>query len=123
MQADDSFERFVREEYLGEYSGLLRGGFWRTWCCDDAGAELGVQPLRFETLHETWPLLLRALRLPTTSRPAVNASPPLPVTWTPALIDSVGTLCCYDVARFGYRPPQSHQFSSVALATMPNRTD
>lgn len=52
---DPSFERFVREEYLGGKTGIQRGGLWRTYCQNPEGDELGVEVIPYEQLRQRWP--------------------------------------------------------------------
>lgn len=107
LQADRSFERFVAEEYLGQFSGIVPGGFWRTWCTDEDGVEMGIRPIAFEQLADpaTWTELLDWLGLQACPRLRINRSPAIPAEWTAELIRRVGELCCEDVARFGFSPP------------------
>lgn len=103
MRQNDTFERFVREEILGEYSGLKPGGYWKTWCCDEDGQEMGVEGFRYEDLPRLWPELLARLGLPTDlPRLKLNTSPHYPVQWTDDLRREVGELCRYDLEKFGY---------------------
>lgn len=77
---DPSFERFVREEYLGRYSGIQRGGFWRTFCQSPWGDELGVEPILFEQLEERWPEICDRLDIRALSGPPMSIVPELPRT-------------------------------------------
>lgn len=105
---DGGFARFVREEYLGAYSGVAPGGFWRTWCCGPAGEELGVEPVRFERLAGEWPRLAARIGLPGLELPRLNAAASAdPAPWTPRLVGAVADLCVNDICRFGYGPPKT----------------
>jgi hypothetical protein len=103
-ERDRGFERFVREEYLGDFCGLAAGGFWRTWCLDADGRDLAVDVWRFEDLPRRWIALCDCLELEI-SLDHLNATdvPREKTPWTTALIDAVGELCCEDCSRFGYR--------------------
>lgn len=52
--AAHTFDSFVRDEWLGEHSPLLPGGFWRTWCLGLWRESLGVDLWRFDALQRRW---------------------------------------------------------------------
>ena len=97
-----SFDRFVEEEYLGKFSCVHRGGFWKTWCCDLDGSDLGVTMYRFDQLPEVWPEIAARCGVPDAQLPHVNAGVVLDVVWRPDLRAAVGQLCRDDIQRFGY---------------------
>jgi hypothetical protein len=125
-----SFSEFVVREYLGR-NIVWEGGFWRTWCCDADGGDLGITVLRYEDLAEEWlevqkklgfrqPLdqmnsanelffgpkyvdkSLRQLGIEPVARPTIRIEPLFPCEWTPAIRDAVGEMCHMDLSQFGY---------------------
>lgn len=102
------FDRFVREEYLGEYSGVGVGGFWRTWCGDRdprEGQDLGIETIRFAELPSRWPELCDRLGVPRCDLPRLNHAPgPRPV-WPAGLLQAVEAHCAGDLARVCRRRP------------------
>ena len=95
------FERWVRWHFR-YLSGS--GGFWRYWCCGEAGEDLGVEPILFDELSDRWPEICERMDLPLVPLLRVNAGVGQ-VRWTRQAIRLVGRLCRDDVRRFGFQPP------------------
>jgi hypothetical protein len=105
MRRDSSFERFVNEEWLGEYSGIDEGGLWRTWCCDEEGESLGFVPLYFESLPRAWRAFCACIGLEYRPLPRLNEAAEENPEWTSELIEGVAALCRLDLQCFGYSIP------------------
>ena len=74
------FETFVREEWLGEWSGILPGGLWRTLCMDVDGSDLGVEAVPFDELPARWPSICDRIGIERCELAHVNSTKPRPVT-------------------------------------------
>lgn len=117
FEADMDFGAYVKRDILGGIIGVAPGGFWRTWCCAVDGADLGVQPYRFETLQARWREIAVKCGCPAAQLPHANGTKQEPAPWTPELVAAVGELCQEDVARFGFRyTPQEGQTVVVNAA-------
>jgi len=101
------FGEFVCHEWLGQWSPLLPGGFWRSYCLGPDGEDLGVEVFRFDQLAEAWGTICGKVGLPVLPLPVVNRTDPVACSaeYTPALRDAVGERCRGDVERFGWSPP------------------
>jgi hypothetical protein len=98
------FADFVWHEYLGEWGYILPGGFWRTYCLDFCGHELGIETFRFEELDRAWETIRRRVGTASAELPRLNVGDGS-VTWTRPLTEAVRALCWIDADRFGYRGP------------------
>ena len=89
------FPQFVRNQWLGVYSPLRPGGFWRTWCLGPAGEDLGVEMLRFDRLAEDWRRLCERYGL--SDLPWLNVGRATrPAEWTDGLRAAVCAVCWMD---------------------------
>jgi len=91
------FPRFVRDEWLGQYSPLYLGGFRRTWCSGLSGEDYGVRVLRFEHLADDWLDLCNRLGITRTELPVANSSEPSAVEWPSDLSRRVAECCWMDL--------------------------
>lgn len=94
-----SFQEWVlyRLQYLAPGSG-----YWRYWCCQEDGQNLGIEPMRFENLTEEWERIAERLGIPGTPLKSANGVPHEPVAWTQPAIEFVRERCADDFERFGY---------------------
>ena len=105
VRAEPGWPAFVRRLRPEHHAG----GAYRFWACGAGGADLGVEPIRYEDLTQVWPNLAAVLGLPPeTPLPAgVNHQPyPEDAVWTAGQIEQVGNCFADDVIRFGYEPPE-----------------
>ena len=125
-----SFSEYVAREYLGR-NVIWEGGFWRTWCCNKAGEDLGFKVFFHESIDRDWtviqnqleinqpldrmnnygtlhfsskytPVVFGNLGVEPPKMPNVHIPMPFDITWTPAARDAIGELCYLDVEKFGY---------------------
>jgi len=91
------FPQFVRHQWLGEFSPLRPGGFWRTWCRGPAGEDLGVKMLRFDRLAQDWRRLCERHGLVVCDLPRLNVGQATrPAEWTDELRSAVCAVCWMD---------------------------
>ena len=77
------------------------------WRCTDGGRNLGVEPIRYDTL-EDWDAFAASLGLPACELSRVNQTPDVEMPdWTPEATEAVGQVCGDDVKRFGWKLPQA----------------
>lgn len=90
---------FWRREYL-RFGSVKPGGFWKTWCCDEEGNDLGVEPLPFDDfgIIEIAMSELLGVQIEVEHR---NAAPKR-VTTDDELRDEIKRHCRYDCERFGF---------------------
>lgn len=93
------FDRFVREEWLGEFSGIHAGGLWRTFCEDRSGRDLGVEPILFERLGEAWGGVCDRIGIRRVELQRMNAATRLEVKWPKRLRLLVDSLFAADYER------------------------
>jgi len=91
------FERFVEEDYLGKYSGVRPGGFWRTWCLAPNGDDLGIKPVPFDLLGRAWPVICAQIGILPTPLRQLNAAPGEGPKWPEYLKPWVLNYCAGDV--------------------------
>lgn len=126
-----SFTEYVAREFLGR-DIVWEGGFWKTWCCDREGIDLGLDIIQYDNLEEGWLRVCRRLDMPQNPLPSMNSGNtinfsvkymstvlkqlgvkpvkipkincqlPFPCIWSPAARDAIGELCCVDIEKFGY---------------------
>ena len=95
---DGDFGSFVRNEWLGSYSGLRVGGFRRTWTLGPSGEDIGVHVWRFERLAEDWPAICAAVGLTTpVLLPRLNTSHAEATDWPEKERNAVGEICWMDL--------------------------
>ena len=106
-----SFDQFVEDEYLnGEGSDLAgnrmdikQGGFWKTYCCDADGSEVGVRMLRFFHLQEDFTAMCNEWGIQAEPLPGLNHIPGPDALWPGDLMARVRERYGYDYKKLNER--------------------
>lgn len=103
--AQQTFDQFVSEFYLSDRF-VRDGGFWKTYCCDRDGQDLGVKVYQFSDLDTAWTNVCQQLGAASPPEfPNLNSADFPSGEWTQPLVDAVREKYHMDVEKFGYEPP------------------
>lgn len=126
-----SFNEYVAREFLGK-NMIQEGGYWKTWCCDLDGKDLGMKIFKFENLESSWKIICEEIGmndnplLKTNNSESINHTfkymrimynklglelpkmpkiirQPINCKWSNAVKDAIGELCNIDVEKFDYK--------------------